>query len=780
MVTALGLDCDSTWRAVKAGRCGMQQPRAIESPTPQLCEVGQAPDVSADWHPNDEREVRYLKKALVEALDDAGLNRDAWPYASPRCGMILGTTLAGMRSGGRFLRTNDPAHLQHFLAGHTLAAVLDGLPLTGLSTTTCAACASGLSSIGLALTLLRERSLDLVIAGGYDTLSEYALGGFGSLRLLAEGAISPFSITRSGMKLGEGYGLLVLERLRDSQERGATVCGIIAGFGESSDAHHLTQPEPAGDGAARAIRAALASADFRRERIELIAAHGTATPNSDAAEFHALQAVLRDDLPRIPLIAFKSHLGHTLGGAGAVELILTLRAMRDGCIPPVANAQRAKIEFPELNISVAAEERAVDTTLNLSLGFGGANCAVILHRIDSSMSKQLGREESFSHDDTAVCITGIGALGPGFTGITELVEALRMRKDHPLQSGTVDESPLDCLIDARRTRRMSSYVKYLLAAATLAIRDADIEDLPSFIGSAAAIVGTAHGSSQYSADYYRAIVERGLDAANPMLFAEGVPNAGAAHLSLMLGLKGPSQTIIGTRTAGLDALILAAARIRSGEWQRAFVGAAEEFSPIVNRAYAEIGSRQKPGSTSGSGSEHGISNAAGGAAVLILESMRSASQRSARIYATISGVAAARATCRSAAGMVRAARTILASIDIAQQSVLLGATGSRLDRIERLSCGAGTSRSRQSQSAPTFRSVRFPEMFSVTPLLAAAAGMLMESVHGASERTAPFITLASDWCGDVRAVSFAPAVKGSCEFTTRSILCPAESRGWQP
>ena len=119
----------------------------------------------------------------------------------------------------------------------------------------------------------------------------------------------------------------------------------------------------------------------------------------------------------------------------------------------------------------------------------------------------------------------------------------------------------------------------------LACGDAGIADLPCFAATCSALLGSAHGSANYSETYYRQIIQEGIVGANPMLFAEGVPNAAAAHLSLMLSLKGPCQTIIGTRTAGLDALHLARTRIATGEWDRAIVGAAEESAPVVNEAY---------------------------------------------------------------------------------------------------------------------------------------------------------------------------------------------------
>ena len=187
-------------------------------------------------------------------------------------------------------------------------------------------------------------------------------------------------------------------------------------------------------------------------------------------------------------------------------------------------------------------------------------------------------------------------------------------------SGPIAESEFIDLLNARRVRRMSDYVKLSLAAAMLACRDAGITDILAFAATCSALLGTTHGSSNFSEAYYRQIVREGILAANPMLFAEGVPNAGAAHLSLMLALKGPCQTIIGTRTAGLDALHLAATRIASGEWDRAIVSAAEEYSPLVNAAYEHWGLHSTSEPAAPFSGQSGGFVAGCGAVTLVLES----------------------------------------------------------------------------------------------------------------------------------------------------------------
>jgi 3-oxoacyl-[acyl-carrier-protein] synthase II len=636
LITPLGLSRAQTWEAVRDGRCGMGPMAAMESPLPAWADGGQAPDLPGDFAPKLPRESRYLRYTVLQAMRDAGIERQL-PCEPHRAGLVFGTTLHGMRAGGEFFRRNDPTALRGFLAGAVVRNACGDLPFRGAAMTTCSACSSSLGAIAIAVTLLRSGELDLVLAGGYDTISEYVWGGFNSLRLVAPGPPRPFTRDRQGMKLAEGYGIVVLQRASDAHARGARAIATVLGFGESADAHHLTQPHPAGDGAARAMEQALASADLMPADIDLVAAHATGTPDNDAAEFAALSRVFGDELARVPVVAFKSHLGHTLGGAGAVELILAATAMEEQTIPACANVEAADVEFAGLNLATGTSKPAtIRATLSMSLGFGGANTCVILGPAppwegeapaepgsppiakpqaappagrrkdiappsvpgaDSGPPTRLGRSLAFPNLD--VFITGIGVILPGAVGNDAFIERLASGAD--ALGGEIPDADFVFLLNARRVRRMSQYVKLSLAATVLCLRDAGIADVPAFAQNCAAVLGTMHGSTNYCEQYYGQIVREGVASANPMLFAEGVPNAAAAHLSLMLSLKGPCQTIIGTLTAGLDAMRVAAARIATGDWDRAIVGAAEEFSPTVNDAHARCASSIAPGAVIGSG-----------------------------------------------------------------------------------------------------------------------------------------------------------------------------------
>jgi 3-oxoacyl-[acyl-carrier-protein] synthase II len=812
---------------------------ALEQELPPGSTGGQAPDLPESFEPNQPREVRYLRRAIADALADAKIDPGK-TYLPSRCGIMLGTTLHGMRAAGKFLRSNDHSVLSDFLAGATLRDAMADLPFSGFAATGCSACSSSLGSIALGVSLLRSGQLDLVIAGGYDTISEYVYAGFNSLRLVAPGPLRPFTRNRLGMKLAEGYGIVVLERAADAEARGIHPLAKILGYGESADAHHLTQPHPHGEGAARAIKAALESAGLTTGQIDLIAAHATGTPDNDAGEYAAFSSVFGADLSRVPVVAFKSHLGHTLGGAGAVELILSALCMRDQIVPGCANVKADEIEFPGLSLATGpACPAQIRATLNTSLGFGGANTCLILGEVTApcvgrtlpaaSPAPSVGRAlpattpsgAQPSHHGSSVAqtsdgapassapasggqcppyvktgvtralaaasrpgasagggqcppyvrhssstspvyITGVGVVLPGMIGNDAFARAMTTPGARPIMrdTGTIAEAEYIDLLNARRVRRMSDYVKLSLAATMLACRDAGIADIPAFAATCSAILGSTHGSANYSEAYYQQIVREGIPAANPMLFAEGVPNAGAAHLSLMLSLKGPCQTIIGTRTAGLDALHLAATRIASGEWDRAIVSAAEEYSPLVNAAYGHWGLH-----TSGepalpfSGGVGGFV-AGCGAVTLVLESDASVAARGVKPRGRV--VSSTGPLALFSTGRLRRG-------DIPERlrecgSVVCSANGTWLDRLEAAAIA------RRSSQKVTSLSGHLPEIHSVMSLAAIAAVLLTSrlprllhdgnggKVNPASgkEGVDEFTVLCSDYSGLVSAAWIVP------------------------
>ncbi len=761
LVCCLGLDRETAWRGVIDGRSGIAPLTAIESPVSPGVDGGQAPELLNESI-GEPRAIGYLRLAVKEALQGASRLRPL-PYAPSRCGIVMGTTLHGMRSGGRFLRTGDPGALSTFLSGNVLQVAAANLGLEGFATTVCSACSSGLASIALAVTLLQVGFLDLVAAGGYDPISEYAYGGFNSLRLISEGPIRPFARDRTGMKLGEGYGIVVLERAADARNRNAAALARIVGFGEACDGHHLSKPHPEGDGAARAIRRALDMGGVAPRNVSMIAAHSTATIDNDAAEFKALSRVFLDDLNTIPVVALKSHLGHTLGGAGAVELILSSLALRDQVVPPCANVRAEDVEFEGLHLAAGEARRTpIRYTLNASLGFGGSNTVMVMGPSEVPQGAGPFGEADQDHD---VWITGVGVILPGAVGNEEFLALLQEPGDGRGQqdTGGIEELNLCHLLNARRVRRMSDYVQLTLAAATLAYRDAGVEDVEGFGESCSGILGTTHGSTSYCERYYEQLIREGVAAANPLLFAEAVPNAGSAHLSTMMSIKGLCQTVIGTRTAGLDALILATHRLRSGAWTRAVVCAADEYSPVINRAHAHFGLHRSNARGRPRGQCAGFFTGYG-AVALILERSDAARERVAFPRGIVRETAGAFVPSLPTRRGVAAVQRVLVELG-RPDHVVCSANATWLDRIELAGViAAGRAKRREVGCSTVVAAIygHAAECFSVNALAGLAAALISGKLpswragwSGAAttasgeEGAAEFGVLATDYSGAI-------------------------------
>jgi len=751
LVSSLGLDAETVWREVLAGRCGSGLMSAMEAVLPLDRDGGQAPELPPEFEPQLPRETRYLRYAVRQALRMAGAE-DSLPYRPERCATMLGTTLHGIRAGGRFLRTDNPEELRHFLAGATAAHATADLGLGGGSATTCSACSSSLGAIALGVTLLQTGAADLVVAGGYDTISEYAWGGFNALRVVAQGPLRPFAKSREGMKLAEGYGVVVLERHDDAAGRGTVPHAVVAGWGESADAYHLTKPHPEGLGAIRAMSDAVARASLTSWDIDMIAAHATGTPDNDASEYIAMSATLGARTAEVPVVGFKSHLGHTLGGAGAVELILSSLALRDQVVPPCANVSREEVEYPSLRLSVGvAEPRPIRATLNTSLGFGGANTCVVLlppgarARTVNDASLHVVR----SIEPHEVCITGLGVVLPGICTLDALAQRVFVKENgaasdmaRSADHRVIDDVTLDSLITVRRARRMSPCVKMTVAAATLALADAGLSDQPVALSAMSAILASMHGSPHYCLEYYQQIVREGILAANPMLFAEGVPNAAAAHVSAAFGICGGCQTIIGTRTSGLDALRLAWLRIRNGDCNRVLVAATEETQAVIDRAYTACGLQALKGDFAHAPLPSGFQSSPGSVAIL-LESAEAARERGAKRYATVMGSAS-----RTASPEGLPAAVAGALVELGRPTNILGsASGTWLDEaeasgIKAAECGGNL--------GSVYRHVG--ELYSATPLASLATACLGVRPRGAlfphdQTNTGSFTVLATDWGG---------------------------------
>ena len=325
-----------------------------------------------------ERGTQLLIHAASGALVSSGLILTELPC-------VLGTSAGGMALGEAFYQqaNQTPASRRGqasraiFYQSQQQAALMQrALGITGPALIISNACASGANAIAHAASLVRRGEAPAVLCGGYDALCQLVFAGFDTLKALSPTVARPFDAHRDGLALGEGAGLLVLESLEQARARGAVVLAEIPGCGASMDLHHLTQPHPQGDAALASMSAACAMAGLRPDEISYINSHGTGTPLNDIAEALAIQRWAGDAVSRIRVSSTKGGIGHLLGGAGAVEAVVCLMALRGGFLPPCVNVETPD---PACTFDLIREPRAavLRTALTNSFGFGGSNATLI-------------------------------------------------------------------------------------------------------------------------------------------------------------------------------------------------------------------------------------------------------------------------------------------------------------------------------------------------------------------------------------------------------------------
>jgi 3-oxoacyl-[acyl-carrier-protein] synthase II len=341
------------------------------------------------------RSDRFAQFAMVasdEALAQAGWDGDELPYASERIGCVLATGIGGLESlegqhdvlRDKGEKAVSPLSVPLFMVNAGAAAVAMRHGLRGHAYSVGSACAAGSHAIGAATRMIQVGDADAVVTGGAEaTLTPLARASFDAMGALSPTGISrPFDARRDGFVMGEGAGILVLEDAERAAERGATVLGEVRGYGSTSDAFHLTAPEPEGRHAADAIVAALADAGLTAADVDYVNAHGTSTPLNDASETNAIKLALGEHAAKVPVSSTKSVIGHLLGAAGAVEAIATLLALRERTIPPTVGLDEPD---PELdldyvpNVARKLEQRnGAPIALSNSFGFGGHNVVLCL------------------------------------------------------------------------------------------------------------------------------------------------------------------------------------------------------------------------------------------------------------------------------------------------------------------------------------------------------------------------------------------------------------------
>ncbi|MEC7104065.1 MAG: beta-ketoacyl-ACP synthase II [Actinomycetota bacterium] len=395
MTTPVGGDVASSWSAILAGQSGVRPIDAewiAEQPSRIAGQLAVEP--SEVLTKVETRRLDRSQQAAVIAAREAWQDAGAPAVEPERLGTVIGTGIGGVTS---LLEAYDTLNERGWsrVSPHMVTMIMPNGPaaVVGLEIgaragvhSPVSACASGAEAIANAARMIRDGRADVVLTGGTEAvICGITMAGFSAMRALSTrnddptAASRPYDTDRDGFVMGEGAGIVVLESRDHAKARGASIYGVYGGAGMTSDGHHIAQPDPEGSGAARAMTAALADAGVSAADVHHVNAHATSTPQGDIAEAVAIRRALGSDADQALVTGTKSMTGHLLGGAGAIESIFTILALRDRTAPPTINLENMD---PEIHIPVAANSphelpSGAIAALNNSFGFGGHDVALV-------------------------------------------------------------------------------------------------------------------------------------------------------------------------------------------------------------------------------------------------------------------------------------------------------------------------------------------------------------------------------------------------------------------
>jgi 3-oxoacyl-[acyl-carrier-protein] synthase II len=404
LLTPVGLDVPSSWSALLAGTSGaapITQFDAADFKVRFAAEVkGFAPEEYID-RKEAKRTDRFAQFAIataVQAMREAGLDESLGEIDPTRFGVIIGSGIGGIwtfEEQHQKLIERGPSRVSPFFVPMFISDIAAGLVsirwgLKGPNYCTVSACASSAHAVGNAFRSIKHGEADLMVAGGTEaTVSPQTIAGFAAMTALSERndspdtASRPFDATRDGFVLGEGSGMMVLEELEHARARGASIIAEVVGYGQTADAYHITAPAEGGEGAVRAMQAALREAGATPDDVDYVNAHGTSTPANDKNESAAIRTALGQRAYDIIVGSTKSMTGHTLGAAGGIEAVISALACREGKIPPTINFHERD---PDCDLNYATDgmvERPVRLALSNSFGFGGHNVCLAVKRFEA-------------------------------------------------------------------------------------------------------------------------------------------------------------------------------------------------------------------------------------------------------------------------------------------------------------------------------------------------------------------------------------------------------------
>ena len=604
IICAAGCGVAAVWESVRANRSGLGPLTLFSSPRYASHLVGQVRE-NVDELAGNVRGSRSDKLSWIaarEALAAAGLEAGLEKLNPARVGVMLGATVGGMLGTETFLTAllRENKHRFGPLRFHECAGAADlcakKIGALGPVATLSTACSAGAIAILAAAELIEQGEADIMLAGAGDSLSRLTLNGFGSLLLLDPNGCRPFDARRTGISLGEGAAMLVIEAEETAVARGAKILARLAGWGASCDAFHATAPQAEGRGALAAMQRALERGQLQPGEIDFVSAHGTATPDNDAMESRALKKLFGEAVP--PVASVKRFFGHTLAASGAIKAVLAVQSLREQAIPGTPGFE---IADEKLGLEPVKEFCALPVAriLSNSFGFGGNNVALVFGRADLSCRSR--REEA--HFKTGLsqslptsaatkmgfAVLGVGTVSAAGGSFAEIATTFRnggatispfaVPAISPTEQAKVfaaGEFGAEQFIEPSKRRKLNRLQQLSLVAA----RKSFPPELANTVApeKICVAIGTGLGSLNDTAAFVENMILKDERAPRPSLFTSSVHNSLASQIAIELNFSGLNSTPIQREISFETALWQGATELASGRAEVALVGAADELN----------------------------------------------------------------------------------------------------------------------------------------------------------------------------------------------------------
>lgn len=655
VICSIGKNLDEVWRNALQGQCGI---REIKSFNTEGCSSEFGAEVES-FEPTFNVSDKYFKRMdrvsllCIEAATEAVKNANLGSKVKDM-GIVIGSCTGGAISAEKFQRqllNNVKRPYRSAIFGIPINAIAGNVAwyfgATGPVANIANACAAGTMSIIYACNLIERGLVDIVLAGGSDTMAALPFSGFNSLQALDGRPCSPLSRSK-GISLGEGAGAVIVESLEHALKRNATIYCEVVGSGITSDAYHITAPRSDGEGQIEAIQLALADANINSSKIDYLNAHGTGTPLNDSAEKTSLEKVFYNDSDRIKISSSKSMIGHCLGAAGAIEAVISIMALQKNEIPPTihfeAEAAASKFNF----VPNQKQSKKLDYVMSNSFAFGGNNASIIFSKNDNHLPTDIHK----NRPKQRIYITGMGILSPIGMGISEYWSGV-LNKQSGIEPVSYENTnyrskfaarlnipnPTAYGISPAALRKLDRISTLLILSGISSLKDANITINPDNEKEIGTIVGTSDGPATEIANFQKGMIQKGIHSGSPFIFPNTVYNAAGGYLSIFTKCKGHTITFANGFNTGLFGVCYGYDLLKTNKQKTIIASGVDEYSEIHHLLYDYLNaldgtaqeysrpySFQKGGFILGEGSTS-----------LILETEEQATRRGANLYAEILG-----------------------------------------------------------------------------------------------------------------------------------------------